>query len=103
VIEERVAHAIRKKYFGLLDAFGLAGETEDLQGWIVRRQQIQTSIQQQKAVIAWSNRHYILPFFQTGLSLSRLHNSERDWTRVGKRPYSKDQSYVEPNLVEFRL
>jgi hypothetical protein len=44
MVEERDAHPIRKKDFGLLDPIRPAGEAEDLKGTIIRCNQIQSSI-----------------------------------------------------------
>jgi len=55
MVEEGGAYPIPKKDFGLLDPVRLARKAEDLKGWIIRRKQIQSSIQQQKAVVARSH------------------------------------------------
>jgi hypothetical protein len=43
-VDEGRPDAIRKKDFWLLDPVRSAGEAEDLKGWIIRRNQIQSRI-----------------------------------------------------------
>jgi hypothetical protein len=44
MVDEGGAYTIRKKDFGLLDEVRPAGEAEDLKGWIIRCDQIQSSV-----------------------------------------------------------
>jgi len=60
MVEEGGAYPISKKDFGVLDPVRLAREAEDLKGWIIRCNQIQSSIQQQKAVVVRGHGHGVL-------------------------------------------
>jgi hypothetical protein len=44
LIDEGSAYPIREEDFGLLDAARFAGEAKDLKGWIIRCDQIQSSV-----------------------------------------------------------
>src|SRR5208282_297975 len=74
-VEQRGAHSIGKKDLRLFDPAGLAGEAKDLQGWIVRRYQIQLSIQQQKAAVARRHGHGAL--LSEKLALAPLYRQVR--------------------------
>jgi hypothetical protein len=64
MVEESGSYAISQKDSWLFDPVRLAGKAEDLQGGIVRRNQIHFAIQQQEAVVAWRHGHDTLLWFE---------------------------------------
>jgi hypothetical protein len=62
MIDEGGTYPIREKDFGLLDPIRFAGEAKDLEGRIIRGEQVQSCVQQQKAIVARSHRHSVLQY-----------------------------------------